>query len=175
MRGWWSIFDRLNGDHETDLNAKIQERKVLGRRQYFLGSTCSSFALWWHILFFDVFDDVFVCEAVERFWWVLGNVVGGEGEGSVVDFDDGGDDCADGIFGWRPGISDGGVELLRVCAGLEGECGLMPVCAGLVAERVADYGYRTFASGAMAFPMALEMIEFDRGSRRGELGGGDQG
>jgi hypothetical protein len=121
----------------------------------------------------DFFNDVFGGGFFEGFWRVFVEAVGGEGEGVVLDLDDGGDDLADGIFvGWKD-IDDGGVELLGVRAGGECECGLMPVGAGAIEEGVVGDGDGAFASGAFAFPMALKVIQFDDRASWEGLGGGE--
>ena len=91
----------------------------------------------------------------------------------MLDFDDGGDDLADGIFGGWKDIDDGGVELLGVRAGGEGEGGFMPVGADAIEEGIVGDGDGAFASGAFAFPMALEVTLLDSGARQEGLGGGE--
>ena len=121
----------------------------------------------------NFFNDIFGGGFFEGFGRVLGEAVGGEGEGVVLDLDDGGDDLADGVFvGWKD-FDDGGVELLGGGAGGECEGGFMPVGADAIKEGVVGDGDGTFAARAFAFPMALEMIKFDGGARQEGLGGGE--
>ena len=139
-----------------------------------MGSFCFR---WFGIFVFELNfrNDVFGGGFFEGFRRVFGEAVGGEGEGVVIELDDGGDDLADGIFGWWKDIDDGGVELLGVRAGRECEGGFMPVGADAIEEGVVGDGDGAFASGAFAFPMALEVILFDGGARREGLGDGQQG
>ena len=121
-------------------------------------------------------NDVFGREFVKTFrQQLLGFVEQGQGECAVLELDDGVDDCADGIFRGRPGIFDGGVKLLWVRAGRECECRLVPVRAGAIVEGVVLDGDGAFATGAFAFPIALEAILIDSRARRSELGGREEG
>ena len=94
--------------------------------------------------------------AGKSFRRLVGHVVLGQRECSVLNLEDGEDHFADGIIRWGRTILDGGVELLWLCACRQCKCRLIPVRARAIVERVARDGYGASASRPVAFPIALE-------------------